>query len=114
MFIFIFSASDVVSCNAAKRAALKESLERQQKKNESVDQHRSHVVASAGLTGDSSNELTSNICDFVNDTNQEIEKLSIKIAQATQKYKSDLNHFRTEMESCGVTVEEINSLNVVY
>mmetsp|Transcript_28233 Transcript_28233/g.44444 ORF Transcript_28233/g.44444 Transcript_28233/m.44444 type:complete len:462 (-) Transcript_28233:304-1689(-) len=108
------NSSDVISCNAAKRAALRESLERQQKKNESVDQHRSHVAASAGLTGDSSNELTSNIGGFVSDTNKEIEKLSIKIAQATQKYSSDLNHLRTELKNCGASAEEINSLNVVH
>ncbi len=110
----MFTASDVISCNAAKRAALRESLERQQKKNESVDQHRSHVAASAGLTGDSSNELTSNIGDFVSDTNKEIEKLSIKIAQATQKCTCDLNRFRTELKNCGASAEEINSLNVVH
>ncbi len=108
----MFTASDVVSCNAVKRAALQESMERQQKKNESVDQHRSHVVVSAGLT-DSSNELTSNICDFVHDTNQEIERLSIKIAQATQKYTNDFNQFRTELTNRGASAEKINSLNAV-
>lgn len=108
MFI---SASNVISCNAAKMEALRESLERQQKKNDIVDQHRSHVVASAGLTGDNqSNELTNNINDFVNDTNKEIEKLTVKVAQATHKYTSDLNNFLSELKKCGTSTEDINSL----
>jgi len=108
--VFI-SASNVISCNAAKMEALRESLERQQKKNDIVDQHRSHVATSAGLTGDNqSNELTNNINDFVNDTNKEIEKLTVKVAHATHKYTSDLNNFLSELKKCGTSAEDINSL----
>ena len=108
------AASTVISCNAAKREALKESLERQQQKNESVDRHRSHVVASAGLTGDTSNELTSNISDFINETNKEIEKLTVTIAQATQKYTSDLSKCCTELKNRGASAEDIGSIEVTF
>eukprot|EP00985_Skeletonema_marinoi_P016091 scaffold8557_cov108-Skeletonema_marinoi.AAC.2 len=104
------NSSNVISCNAAKMEALRESLERQQKKNDIVDQHRSHVATSAGLTGDNqSNELMNNINDFINDTNKEIEKLTVKVAQATHKYTSDLNNFLSELKKCGTSTEDVNS-----
>ena len=107
------TASTVVSCNAAKRDVLRKSLERQQKKNESVDRHRSHVVASAGLIGDASNNLAKSTSDFVNNKNKEIEKLSIEIAHAKQQYKTDLNTYSAELKKCAAaSAEDVNSLDV--
>ncbi len=103
----------MVSCNAAKRDALRKSLERQQKKNESVDRHRSHVVASAGLIGDASNnDLAKSTSDFVNSMNEEIEKLTIEIVHAKQQYTTDLNTYSTELKKCCASTEDINSLDV--
>lgn len=101
-----------MGCNAAKRQALKESLEQQLKKNDIIDQHRSHVAASAGLTGDASKELTSNIGNFLNETNKEILQLTIKIAQATDAYTSDLNNFRTVLKNGSASAQDIDSIHV--
>jgi chromosome segregation ATPase len=107
-------ASSVIGRNAAKREALQESLERQLKKNDIIDQHLGHVSASAGLTGDASasKELMSNISDFINETNKEIEKLTVKIAQAKDVYTVDLNNFRTVLKNCGACAEDIDSIHV--
>lgn len=102
----------MVSCNAAKRDALRKSLERQQKKNESVDRHRSHVVASAGLIGDASNDLAKSTSDFVNNKNEEIEKLTVAIAHEKQQYTTDLNTYSTELKNSASSAEDINSLDV--
>ena len=100
-----------MSCNAAMRDALSKSLERQQIKNESVDRHRSHVVASAGLIGDASNDLAKSTSDFVNSKNEEIEKLIVAIAKEKQQYTTDLNDYSTKLKN-SASAEDINSLDV--
>lgn len=105
------NSSRVIGSNTAKREALEESLERQLQKNHIIDQHRSHVEASAGLTGDVSKEFRRNIHDFVDVTNKEIEKLTVKIAQATQASTSGLNNCCTMLKNCGASAEDIDSIH---
>jgi hypothetical protein len=99
----------VLSSNVAKREALEDSLASQMKKNDIINLHLQHTLASAGLSKDESAEITTNIGEFVTQKNKEIDKLTMMIAQEKEEY----NHHRSMLIKCGVSVEDVVSKNVI-
>jgi hypothetical protein len=95
----------VLSSNVAKREALEDSLASQMKKNDIINLHLQHTLASAGLSKDESAEITANISEFVTQKNKEIDRLTMMIAQETEEY----NNHRSMLIKRGVSVEDIVS-----
>ena len=69
----------VLSSNVAKREALEVSLASQVKKNDIINLHLQHTLASAGLSKDESTEITANIAGVVSHKNKEIDKLTLNL-----------------------------------
>lgn len=95
----------VLSSNVAKREALKDSLASQIKKNDIINLHLQHTLASAGLSKDESAEITTNIGELVNQRNKEIDQLTMMIAREKEEY----NNHRSMLIKRGVSVEDIVS-----
>jgi hypothetical protein len=95
----------VRSSNVAKREALEDSLASQMKKNDIINLHLQHTLASAGLSKDESAEITANISEFVTQKNKEIDRWTMMIAQETEEY----NNHRSMLIKRGVSVEDIVS-----
>jgi len=94
-----------IVANAAKRKDLKLSIEKQQLKNDISELHLSHIIASAGLSGEESNALSTTIGDFVTEKNKETETLTLKIAKMKHNYLSML------MDR-GVSAGDVKSIEV--
>lgn len=69
----------VLSSNVAKREALEDSIASQMKKNDIINLHLQHTLASAGLSKDESAEITANIGRVCNQKNKEIDKLTMML-----------------------------------
>ena len=97
----------MISSNAAKTEVLKDKVTRQQEKNAIINQHRSHVVSSAGISGEASKDLSGNMSDFITERNKEIEKLTIKIAKAKRRYNDDVNKLQNSGRDIDTAVLEV-------
>ena len=98
--------------DAAKHNVLDSKLTEQNKKNVILEQHLEHIVHSAGLDREKSETLKSDLNDFIQDNNKEVERLNLSIAKATKSYNEALDSCRTELLQCGCSQAEIDSINV--
>ena len=69
----------MLSSNVAKREALEVSLASQVKKNDIINLHLQHTLASAGLSKDESTEITANFGEEIDTLNKEIDKLTLNL-----------------------------------
>lgn len=99
--------SAVVEQDLQTKAVLQQKLENQQDRNTTVEAHLMHISASAGLKDDKTQILKDNMEDTLMQTNQDIDRLRIRIANATTKY----NDARLELQKRGISVDELDSLN---
>ena len=100
--------SAVVEQDLQTKAVLQQKLENQQDRNATVEAHLMHISASAGLKIDKTQILKDNMEDTLIQTNLDIDKLRIRIANATRKY----NDARRELQNRGISSDELDSLKV--
>ena len=63
----------VLSSNVSKREVLEDSIASQMKKNDIINLHLQHTLASAGLSKDESAEITANFGEVITHKNKEID-----------------------------------------
>lgn len=98
--------------NVQKKALLEQKLLSQKQDNSTIERHLRHIVASAGLDERKAKALLSNLEEFVEDNEKEVEKLELAIAHAKKKYDEDLKSKQNELRLLGFTDVEILSLDV--
>lgn len=99
--------SAVVEQDLQTKAVLQDQICNQQDRNATVEAHLMHISASAGLKDDRTQILKDNMEETLIQTNLDIDKLRIRIANATKKY-SDA---RKELQKRGISSDELDSLN---
>lgn len=104
-----------VACkqNIHKKAILEHQMMGQKQNNSIMERHLRHIIHSAGLDEDKASMLLRNIDEFIQENEEEVERLELAIAGAKKRYDKALQSRREELRRLGISEAELQTLDVL-
>ena len=96
-----------------KAKLLRDELKNREGSNSIIHRHLQHTLSSAGLDKAKSDALLSDMEEFIQRHNRELEKLNLSILHAKESYYKSLQSCRSELVARGVSNDQVGSINVL-
>ena len=107
------ATSNASKSDETKAKLLRDELTTREGSNSIIHRHLQHTLSSAGLDKAKSNALLSDMEEFIQRHNRDLEKLNLSIFHAKESYYESLQSCRSELVARGVSNDQVDSINVL-
>lgn len=107
------ATSNASKLDETKAKLLRDELTNREGSNSIIHRHLQHTLISAGLDKAKSDALLSNMDEFIQRHNRDLEKINLSIFHAKESYYKSLQSCRSELVARGVSNDQVDSINIL-